>query len=834
MANIDRRKFLKILGASATGTALGGTATGAMAWLWKVPDHLIEEALRGPGFETFKNSVCQLCPAGCGIRVRLIDNIPVRIDGNPTHPINRGGICPQGAAGLDFLFHPDRIQTPLIRVGPRGKGEFKAIGWDEALGKLAERLGTLRQKRTPEQLACFVYEKRGLMHETIGRFMDGFGSRNLIATDDGEHDYLPYQLLFGWKNLPAYDIENARYLLSFGANILDDGVSPLHAIHGYRKMREGAAGERGKFVFVDSRHSVTAASADVYLPILPGTHGAFALAVAYVLIKERHLDTAFLRDHVDGFESWTDDRGNRHAGFKDYVLADFYPERAAKITGVPAERIIDVARNFGRTRLSLAVVGNLGTDTTNGLWNALAVLSLNVLVGNIETKGGLLVPRAAPFSKLPVVRPDEIAKRGLNKPLLFEAENRQAPLVSDSMGLACERMAKGEPYSIDTLLVYGTNPAFDHPYAKSVRKALEKIPFIVSFSGIRDETAEYADLILPDHAFLEKWFDSADTPGIKFAHASVGSPVVNPLYQTRHTGDVLTEVAAKLGGSVAQAFPQSDFLSALQQKFKGIFASGEGTVVSGSFEESWAQFLKERGWQNLVYESFEGFWKVLAERGGWWDPTQDVMSIKEAIQTRTGKIMLRLDELQSKASEAARSVGKENTSPEAASRILAAWGIRETADAAFLPHYEEPTFTGEVKEFPYVLVTFGLLSNRRGFGSFSPLLQEMFGYPERIYWDSWVELNPHTAHEHHLVSEDWVKISSPAGSLRARVVFNEALEPHTVAVPFGMGHTSGGRYAKGVGVNPYEILTEVSDVLRGKPAKVATRVKIEKSERKVR
>ena len=139
---------------------------------------------------------------------------------------------------------------------------------------------------------------------------------------------------------------------------------------------------------------------------------------------------------------------------------------------------------------------------------------------------------------------------------------------------------------------------------------------------------------------------------------------------------------------------------------------------------------------------------------------------------------------------------------------------------------ERPRFAGDANEYPYVLLTFGVLSNRDGSGSFSPLLQEMFGYYHRIYSDSWVELNPHTAHEHHINEGDRVTVTSQAGSITTRAVFNPALEPHSIAIPFGLGHTSGGRYAKDVGVNPYDILVESSDEFWGRPAGAATRVRV--------
>ena len=666
------------------------------------------------------------------------------------------------------------------------------------------------------------------MYEMISRFMESFGSKNLLVLDEGQHDALPFELLFGWSEVPEYDLQNARFLLGFGANFLEEGVSPVHGIRALSEMRGDGRGERGRFAFIDSRHSLTAASADTFLPIKPGTHGAVALGIAYVLIKERHYDTSFVEQYVDNFESWVDEQGQSHIGFKDFVVSRYYPERVARITGAPARKIVQLAREFGRNRPSLAMIGQQGWAGTNGLFNSLAVLTLNVLVGNIGKNGGLRIQRNVPYWHLPPVTRDEIAELGLSRPALHASTVAQAdrfPLRNDPVWSFCENLPSTY---LDTLFVYGANPAFDHPYAKRIRQALEKIPFVVSFAGILDETSEYADLILPDHGYLERWMDSGPIPGIKTAHASVAHPVVQPMFDTRHAGDVLIQLADQIGGGVAQAFPYADFLSTLQNRLQGIFASGRGAVISGSFEESWAQFLKERGWQNLVYESFGEFWHLLVTRGGWRDMVLEETQRSQVIRTPSGKVSLHLNQLSDRLNGAVRSVAAPVSQDDLQRKILNRWGIGEDRDAALLPHFEEPRFEGDEQVYPYYLVVFDVLSNRRGAGSASPLLQEMFGYYHRVYGDSWVELNPATAERHHIKPKDRVRISSTAGSISARAVFNEATEPYTVAIPFGLGHTSCGRYAEGVGVNPYEILVAVSDNLLGKPATLATRVKIER------
>lgn len=784
---------MKLLGVSTVGATLVGVDT-----MWGVPDQLLEEAQRGPGIVSFKKSVCTLCRGGCGINVRLVDNIPVHIDGSVDHPVNQGGICPHGAAGLDFLYHPDRIQGPLIRAGARGEGRWRQVTWDEAIAVVAERLTQLRESGNPQHLAFLTSDDRGLMYEVIRNFTQSIGSPNLISVNGMRSEAFPYEMMFGWQDLPGFDIANARFLMGFGTNLLEEGSSPVHAINAFSQMRDRNVGRRGRFVFADPRYSLTASKADTYLPIRAGTHGALALGIAYVLIRERYYDVEFVHKHVSGFESSVASDGSTRKGFREWVQESYYPDRVAQITGIPASTIVAVARDFGRIRPSVAVFGPHASGGNNGLFNALAVSTLNVLVGNVEKPGGMRFTRRTPFRELPRPSVDKIASTGLSKTPLHAHDGTDGQDV-EPMDAFCTGVMEESPNPIDTLFVFGCNPAFDHLRARRFRGALERIPFVVTFATIMDETSEYADVIFPNHSYLESWMDSGATRGVAFPHAAVSAPIMKPMYNTRATGDVLIEILESVVGGTEQWCPGGDFLSLLKSRMQGIYRSGEGTVISGSFEESWVRFLKARGWQNLVYESFDDFWALLVERGGWWNPIGESLSPAEVIQKDDKRISLRLHDM-----------------------------LESGVDAQ--EYTEKPRMEGEESEYPYSLMTFGVLANRDGTGSCSPLLQEMFGYSHRVYWDSWAEISPLTAHQHELDDGDRVTITSPRGSITTRVVLNEAAEPHTVSIPFGLGHTSGGRYARGVGVNPYEIVGEVADALWPRPVSLSTRVKIEKAE----
>lgn len=785
------------------GMATAGAIAADSSSIWAVPDECVKEALRGPGIVTFRNVVCSLCPAGCGVRYRLIDGVPVHVDGNPHHPVSAGGICPHGAAALDFQYNPDRVRQPLKRVGPPfASTQWKEIAWDEAFDLLATHLRVLRTNGSPERAAFLVGRTNNTLYQLIERFMSAFGSPNLVHASDRALDAIPYRTMFGWNQVPASDLANARCVISFGSAFTEGGTSPVRDIRAYSQMRESWAKERGRFVYVGSRHSLTASCADRFVAIRPGTHGAFALGVANILIREKLYDIDYVKRHVSGFSDWTDAHGVRHKGFKDYVLESFSVERVSDITGAKPKRIRDTAMQFGRFRPSVALINDSGWDAPNGFWNSLCVLALNTLVGAPGARGGLRRQRMAPLADLPAASLDLTARRGLDT---MEAGPEHS-LSIDPLVSFIRKFEAGEMSPVEVAIVHGCNPAFDHPFARRARSVLGRIPFVVSLTDVLDEVTAFADLVLPVHGPLEGWDDTVIDGGAGFACASVSEPTVKPFYDTRNPGDILLTLAKRMGGPVKKSLPFANYEEVLRHRYKGLYRSRRGHIAG----------MKSRP------DGFETFWKKLIENGAWYEPVDE--GKRDAIDRPRGRVPLYIEDI---AVMARTRGGRINP------RVVSEWNIRQGGDAIFVPHYEEPDFERDGGAYPLQLVPFAVLANRRGTGSFSPLLQEMFGYTHRVYWDSWVELNPQTAHENHITHGDVVAITSKEGSLLARAVINPALEPSVVAVPFGMGHTAGGRYAKGVGINPYEILVERVDPLWGRPMKSTTTVRISHSRRKL-
>ncbi len=552
---IDRREFLRILGI----TAGGAVAFKGIEHLWAVPEELFEKAKYGPGIETWKNSICRLCSVGCGIRVRLVDGVPVRILGNPIYPVNRGGMCPLGETGLDVLFHPDRLRGPIHKVRNGDKTEWESITWDEAISLVAERLKSLRESNRPHRLAVLSGEDRGLTADFFRWFLTAYGSPNFIFVGENASKSVPYFLTQGLHEIPSYSLRKPDYILNFGCNFLEEEPATVKNIKDFAIFRDRKLKEKVKIVSIDSRASITAIKSDKWFPINPGTYGAFALGVAYIMLRERHYNEDFIRRYTSGFEDWKDSTGAQHQGFRSFVLNNFYPEKVSELTGVPAENIIQVAREFTSYEHPIAVSDHSAFRQTNGVYALMVIHCLNALVGNLNKEWGLVFPDPSPSLERSDIPRDKVARKGLQLHRIDQAITGIYPFATGSLrGFVDSVVSVGE-YPIDALFVYRCNPAFTHPNREAIIRALEKIPFVVSFSSFLDETAEHADLILPDHTYLERWSDVPRTETMEFAHLGIQQPVVEPFYDTRHTGDSLIDIARKIGGTVESTFQWENF-----------------------------------------------------------------------------------------------------------------------------------------------------------------------------------------------------------------------------------------------------------------------------------
>jgi anaerobic selenocysteine-containing dehydrogenase len=568
----------------------------------------------------------------------------------------------------------------------------------------------------------------------------------------------------------------------------------------YGIFRRGRSAQRGKLVQIEPRLSVTAIKADEWIPIQPGTEALMALGIAHMIIKEGLYDKDFISNHTFGFENWTEANGREHLGFKEFVLSEYDPNIVSKKAGVPIDTLIRIAREFASTRPSLAL------GYRDQPFHQMAVSILNGLVGNIDTSGGMLVPRAVPFQPFPPSKKESIAQKGLGQGRIDEGKALSA--VGHRPYFFARNVISGKPYKPKVLFLYYTNPLFSNPNPDLYLKAFAEIPFIVSFSPYMDDSTQYADLILPDHTPLERWQDDPLFLNNGFPVFGIRQPVVEPLYQTKATGDVLLQLAKSLGGEIQKAFPWNDFKEVMLYELKGIFEARRGDTFGLQFDQAWTRLLERGGWWAPSYKTFEEFWKLIQEKGGWWDPLYDFKEWDRIFQTPSKKFQF-------------YAQGLKQIDSSSASRDL--------KDSSFLPHWEESKKASDEKEYPFYLHLFKTMSLTGGRNANQPWLQGVFGPHLFERWETWAELNPETAKSLGISDGDLVWVESTMGKMRVKARIYKGAVPGVVNIPFGSGHRSGGRWASGLGENPYQLLQNELDPLTGQPINGSTRVKIYKA-----
>lgn len=784
---MERRRFMGLMLGATSGAAVGLSTGNLLARTFATADSPYDPP---GGVEEFRLSVCSLCPGGCGVRVRCIGGRPVKVDGNPRHPVSAGRLCPKGLAALQALYHPDRIPGPMRRKGPRGSlGSFEKRTWEEAFAEIGGRLRALRDQGKPESVALLRAGAVGLGARVGSRFLAAFGSPNEVRLDRGDAaSSIALRLTQGVQGVPVYDLPATDYVLSLGSGLLEASGSPVASARAFGEFRQVRTGRRGKFVQVESRLSLTGAAADEWIAVKPGTEGIFALGVASVLVKEDLLDWDFIAEHASGFESG----GKARPGLRTLLERDFGLERVAAETGVPVNVILRVARELHAARASLVVGPRRGPLLPGSVFDHLAAQALNGLLGNLDKEGGLLVAEATPLPPWPDLPTRGPGAEGRKRARLDGAGKDSGKLVDSDPEALAEAILLKQPYPVELLILHDADPLHASAAPRRFAQALEGVPLTVSISAFPSESALQADWILPEAHFLERWDLHTTPPGLSFPLASVAKPVLEqPLVDARSSADIFLELARRVGGGVASAFPAPDPPALIRHGLDGLFAAQRGAIMGTAFDEAWVRMMEGAGWWAPGYRTAEELWQGALEHGGWWDPFYDHGDWSRVLKTPSGKFEFRAELLEGIAKERAQQ------------------GKAEKKDGAELP-----------------LLLFEPLSVAGGFGAELPFLPGLLdpGHEER--WETWAEFHPETAKVHSLRDKGWARISSPNGSIVARVVVTGRVVPGAVAIPAGLGKRGGGRWARDLGANPFQLLSGARDPLSGLPDFQGTRVQI--------
>jgi thiosulfate reductase/polysulfide reductase chain A len=540
MANFTRRRFLKI-SATTFGAGAAATAWQPMAFTARAAQ------TASPGVVTRIPTFCEMCFWRCGGIASLRDGKLWKFEGNPRDPQSRGRLCPRGTGAVGAHYDPDRLRQPLLRVGERGKEQWKAVSWDEALAHIAERMNKIKASHGPESVALFNH---GFGQRFVQHMLRSWGVINIAAPSysqcRGPRD-TGFMLTFGsgLGSPEPTDIENTQCLVLIGSHLGEN-------MHNTQVQEFASAVGRGvPVIVVDPRFSVAASKAKYWLPIKPGTDIALLRAWMNLLVTEGRYDRTFVEKYGHGFDKFAED------------IKDATPEWAAEQCGVSAELIRAAAREFASHRPATIIhpgrrVNWYGDDTQRTRAQAL----LSALLGSWGRQGGLFVAagmKVAPYPLPPYPKSD--------KPRADDGDGSRYPFADEGVTTSIrEATLTGKPYPIKSWFVYSTNLLQALPNREQTLKAIDQLDLLVVFDTVPSDIAGYADVVLPDTTFLERHDELLVGFG-RNGWTSLRQPVVAAPHDQKPSWWIAKQLAVKLGIGACMPFKDmEEYLSARVEK----------------------------------------------------------------------------------------------------------------------------------------------------------------------------------------------------------------------------------------------------------------------------
>lgn len=547
---ISRRDFLKLSAASVGALAIGEF----------IPP-LVAQAARQNGYlnaqgDGYIPSLCEMCVWRCGLIAKVRGGRVVKLDGNPDHPHSKGHLCVRGQSGLMNTYDPDRVLTPLIRVGQRGEGKFRKATWEEALDLIANKMFEIKQKYGPE--AMVFSTTHCLSQSQFENLMYAYGSPNY-----GTQRSLCFNAMIV-ANLMTYGIEEPdriyddklKYIILTGRNLME-------AISTSETSDLSQAIERGvKVVYLDPRFTKTAAKASEWLPIKPGTDLAFHLALINVLIEEKLYQRDFIASYTLGFDQLAQ------------AVQKCTPAWAAAITEIPAAIIQRVAREFAASAPNaLAHNGWRTSNFINSFQTQRAISILNALVGNWnvtlkpssgEEDSSLGKPNQPPYPRISALRLDGVPWK--------------YPIVPYKLGVFQElrdNLVSGKPYQAHGWFITRQNPVMSIPDRTKTLEAFSRMDFIATIDIILNDTAWFSDVVLPEASYLER-YDPLLLLGDK---VWLRQPVIEPQGEAKSTLWIYKQLGERLGlGDYFQYTDEEDYirqqLAPLDKNLEDVKAKG--------------------------------------------------------------------------------------------------------------------------------------------------------------------------------------------------------------------------------------------------------------------
>jgi anaerobic selenocysteine-containing dehydrogenase len=842
---ISRRDFLKVTATTGAMAAAGMYSLNAFAMDTK-PKSLGEYS--GAWLPT----TCQGCTTWCPAEVFVQDGRAVKVQGNRYSKQNEGSLCPKGHISLQQLYDPDRVKVPMKRTNPKkGRGvdpKFVPITWDEALDTIAEKMMELRRAGETEKFLLMRGRYTYLRDTIYSALPKVFGSPNGISHSAlcAEAEKFGAFYTHGLWGYRDYDLEKSKYVLIWGADPLSSNRMIPATI-----QRFGDVLDKATVAVVDPKLNSSAAKAHEWLPIVPGTDGALASAIAHEILVSGLWHKEFVGDFKDGknlfqkgaiVEEDSFVEKNTHGLVKwwNIELKDKDASWAEKITGLDRKQIIRVASGLGKAAPNVIVWQGPGACMhVRGAYSAMAVEALSGLLGSIDNEGGSMAAMKIPVHKIPKFDgyKDELAKKHSKFKKIDQRGTKEYPALAKGKsggGVVTNNVASAmltkDPYEIKVAIGYMNNFVFSATGAQRWEKALEELPFLAHITTHASEMTQYADIVLPSTITMFEKLGYLKTKANGYATCTLVLPVVKPLWDLRMDE---TEIPWDL----AVKFKEKGFPN-LHDYFRKEFKDPETGKEPTNGLEFTEYNLKIQtaplwdGKKDVGGDTIKG-WAEFRKRGMWNSDRYKYKSRWGKFKTKTHKFEFYSDTLKEALENHAK---KHNVDVNG---IMEVTNYTARGDLCFVPHYEPPFRHGDEKEYPFVFIDYKSRLNREGRSQNASWYQE-FKHVDigDMGWDDVLKINPADAGKLGIKDADMVKVSTVTGSYRLRARLWEGLRPGTVTKCFGQGHWAYGRvaardYSKAVprGVNNNEIMPFDTERLSGSNVRNGgfTGVKIEKA-----
>ncbi len=529
--DVSRRKFLKITGASLGLVA----ASSTIGTLVKKSNAQLDKSKEDEKGIKKIPTYCDICFWKCGAIAYVKNGKLWKIEGNPDDPLSKGRLCPRGTGGIGAHFDKDRLKSPLIRKNNRGEEEWVAVTWDEALTYIAEKMQKIKSTYGPESMAFFSH---GIGGNFLKHLIKAYGSANIAAPSfaqcRGPRD-VGFRLTFGEDigSPERTDIEHAKCLVLIGSHLGEN----MHntQVQEFAKMN----GDGGVIIVADPRYSVAASKAKYYLPVKPGTDIALINAWMNVIVNENLYDKDYVEKYGFGFDQFKAE------------IQKYTPEWAYTETGVTPELIRDSAREMAKYKPATLI--HPGRHTTwygDDAQRSRAIALLNALMGSWGRKGGFFYPVSMDVPAYPYPEYPHSDKPKVDNP------DKKYPFAHETLTTGIrEATITGKPYPVKGWLVYGTNLMQALPNRDETIKAIQNLDLMVVVDVIPSEIAGWADVVLPEPVYLER-YDDMNVEFFKEPFVSIRQPVVEPPNEQKPNWWIAKKLAEKLG--LGNYFPWND------------------------------------------------------------------------------------------------------------------------------------------------------------------------------------------------------------------------------------------------------------------------------------